>query len=112
MTGPGSQDNPRLVVVPARPQEAGGRAEVVLEMRQQPGGGYVLPVFSSVALLIERLGRFQPWVCLPLASVLPADPSVQVVIDPSIDEAAPRWQQPALEELARAAGREDEEQSR
>lgn len=111
MTGPGSQDLPKLVVVPARPQAAGGRSEVVLEMREQPGGGYVLPVFSSVALLIEQLGRFQPWVCVPLASVLPANPGVRVVVDPRIDEAAPRWQEPALEELAAAAGREDEELS-
>jgi hypothetical protein len=112
MTEPGSQDLPQLVVVPARPQGASGHCEVVLEMREQPGGGFVLPVFSSVALLIEQLGRFQPWVCLPLASVMPADPSVRVVIDPRIEEAAPRWQEPALEELATAAGREDEELSR
>jgi hypothetical protein len=112
MTGPESQDEPRLVVVPARPQAVGDRSEVVLEMRERPDGGYVLPVFSSVALLIEQLGRSQPWVCLPLASVMPADPSVRVVIDPRIDEAAPRWQAAALEELAAAAGREDEELSR
>ncbi len=110
MTGPGQEGFPLLVVAPARPGPTAGGADIVFEMREQPDGGFVLPVFSSVRRLVEQLGRYQPWACVPLRDVLAKTQraaAVRVVLDPAIDPGAWRWPPPgtAQPETAEDAGR-------
>jgi SseB protein N-terminal domain len=108
MTMPAHDGLPVLVIAPARPRPTAGGADILFEMRQQPDGRFVLPVFSSVRRLVEQLGRYQPWACLPLDEVLAKtsrSPAVRVVLDPVIDPGAWRWQQSGLEELAERARR-------
>jgi hypothetical protein len=84
-------DRESLVVVPARP---GAGDELVVEARRQPGG-LVLPVFSSVRVLVAALGHSQPWAVLPLARVLDAASAARVdrvVLDPEVGGDAWRWQ--------------------
>jgi hypothetical protein len=97
-----ARSQPEFVIAPARPRAAGGSRDVVFEMRRQPDGRIALPVFSSVAELLDALGDYQPWVCLPLRSVLAvAGPSaaVEVVIDPAVDAAAWRRREASLAEF-------------
>jgi len=94
MTGPGQQGLPELVVAPARPGTGAGGTDIVFEMREQPDGRLVLPVFSSVRRLVEQLGRHQPWACVPLRDVLAKtqrSAAVLVVLDPVIEPGAWRW---------------------
>jgi hypothetical protein len=94
MTGPSQEGVPELVVAPARPGPRADGADIVFEMRQQPDGGFVLPVFSSVRRLVEELGRSQPWACVPLRDVLATTAqgaAVRIVLDPRIDPGAWRW---------------------
>lgn len=45
----------------------------MLEARLMPDGiTRVLPVFSSVARLVDELGPQQEWVCLPMRTVVAA----------------------------------------
>jgi hypothetical protein len=57
-----------------------------MEPRYTPNGlQVVLPVFSSVAGLVARLGRRQPWICVPLSEVrevAAGNGLARVVIDP------------------------------
>lgn len=82
-----------MVAVPARPGGA-GRAELILEARVVPGGGRVLPVFSSVGKLVEALGQSQPWAVLPLERALAfagAAGVPDVALDPVLSPAAWKW---------------------
>jgi hypothetical protein len=87
-TGDGGRPLPEFVVVPARPGPGGPR----LETRCLAGGARAaLPAFSSVAGLVARLGRGQPWVCLRLAHARGAAAAAGlacVVIDPGGPAAA------------------------
>lgn len=90
-----------LVIVPAHPR-IGDACRVEFEVRG-PAGESVLPVFSNVDALVRVLGRYQPWVCVPLAVAREA--AVQagltaVVLDPEVGSSGPRWVTSAL----RAAG--------
>lgn len=84
-------DPAQLVFVPARPYQGW---EVMFEMRRQADGSILLPAFSSLPLLVETLGEYQPWVCVPLVK---ADGAVRrhgvarLVIDPPMDGSAWRW---------------------
>ncbi|HEV3382456.1 MAG TPA: SAV_915 family protein [Trebonia sp.] len=76
------QSLPELVIVPARP----GADEPEMETRYTPDGlEVVLPAFSSVAKLVDMLGRHQPWICVPLSEARQAAMAgglARVVIDP------------------------------
>jgi hypothetical protein len=80
-----------LVVVPAH---RGAGDQLVFEARRQPGG-LVLPVFSSVRVLVAALGKSQPWAVLPLAKVTDAAAAAkvdQVVLDPEVSDDAWQWE--------------------
>ena len=71
------------MVVPAHP---GAGDQIIFEARREPGG-LVLPVFSTVGVLVAALGRSQPWAAVPLASArghrCPAQVD-RVVLDPEV----------------------------
>ena len=80
-----------LVVVPAHP---GAGDQLIYEARQEPGG-LVLPVFSSVPVLVTALGHSQPWAVVPLAAVMSAADAAGVslvALDPGVSDAAWRWE--------------------
>lgn len=83
--------DPRMVAVPAHP---GAGKQLMLETRRLPEG-LVLPMFTSVGLLIEALGQYQPWaiVSLPkvaeMASALGID---QLLLDPEVSDDTWRWE--------------------
>jgi hypothetical protein len=58
----GEPQGRELVIVPAQT----GRGETLLQIRQLPDGTRTLPVFSSVARLMDEMGPQQAWVCLPM----------------------------------------------
>ncbi|MEC3915476.1 SAV_915 family protein [Nocardia sp. CDC160] len=73
---------PEVIVVPAhpRPDDDGFSIELSAEVTGAP----VAIVFSTVERLIERLGRYQPWVMVPSA-VLPqllCTAAISIVLDP------------------------------
>lgn len=56
-----------------------------LVVRQLADGTRTLPVFTSVARLIDELGPQQPWVCLPMrtaAAVATRERVDRVALDP------------------------------
>lgn len=80
-----------LIVVPAHP---GAGDQLIFEARRQLDG-LVLPVFSSVSLLVAALGQSQPWAVLPLAQVIEAAAAARVsrvVQDPAVSDDAWRWE--------------------
>ncbi|MCL2582650.1 MAG: hypothetical protein FWE35_09365 [Streptosporangiales bacterium] len=89
---PEEPDERQLVAVPAHP--GAGPGELVLEARREPRG-VVLPVFSSVRVLVNALGRSQPWAVMPLsragdlASAAGVD---QIMFDPEISAGAWQWE--------------------
>ena len=59
-----------------------------------PGGGQVLPVFSSVGKLVEALGPSQPWAVLPLERAMTfagAAGVEHVVLDPVLSPGTWKW---------------------
>jgi hypothetical protein len=79
------------MVVPAHP---GAGDQLIFEARRQPDG-LVLPVFSSVPLLLAALGHSQPWAVLPLTQVIEAAAAARVsrvVRDPVVSDDAWRWE--------------------
>lgn len=65
----------------------------------------MLPVFTSTERLVAALGPLQPWAQLPLAraSELMGEAGVDlVVVDPTADDDATRWQQGDIEALLRS----------
>jgi hypothetical protein len=73
---------PEVVVVPARPGDDGPEMET---RYTRDGQQVVLPVFSSVASLVARLGHEQPWICVTLTAARAAAAGAglaRVVIDP------------------------------
>jgi hypothetical protein len=80
-----------LVVVPAHP---GAGDQLIFEARREPGG-LVLPVFSSVRVLVAGLGQAQPWAVVSLAAVMKAADAGRVdrvVLDPPVSYEAWRWE--------------------
>jgi hypothetical protein len=80
-----------MVAVPAHP---GAGDQLMFEARREPGG-LVLPVFSSVRVLVAALGQAQPWAVLSLAAVMRAADAAgvdQVVLDPAVSAGAWRWE--------------------
>ncbi|HXL90573.1 MAG TPA: SAV_915 family protein [Streptosporangiaceae bacterium] len=75
----GESDENELVIVPAR---AGNTR---LEVRLLADGTRTLPVFSSVARMVDELGPEQAWVCLPMRAAAKAASRAQVdrvMVDP------------------------------
>jgi hypothetical protein len=62
----GDQEENELVIVPAY---AGSKHLAVRLLRD---GTPTLPVFSSVARLVDEMGPQQPWVCLPMRTAAKA----------------------------------------
>ena len=88
-------DQESLVVVPAHP---GAGDQLIFEARREPDA-LVLPVFSSVRVLVAALGHSQPWAVLPLAKVMDAAAAARVdrvVLDPEVTGGAWRWEQQDL----------------
>ena len=82
---------PQMVAVPAHP---GAGSQLMLEARRLPEG-MVLPMFSSVRLLIDALGQYQPWAIVSLAKVTDLAASLGVdhlILDPEIADDAWRWE--------------------
>lgn len=82
---------PQMVAVPAHP---GANSQLMLETRRL-SEGLVLPIFSSVRLLIEALGQYQPWAIVPLARVTDVAASLgvdHVILDPEVADDAWRWE--------------------
>jgi len=80
-----------LAVVPAHP---GAGDQLIFEARREPGG-LVLPVFSSVRVLVAALGHSQPWAVVSLAAVVKAAKAAgvdRVVLNPAVSDKAWRWE--------------------
>jgi SseB protein N-terminal domain len=93
---------PELVIVPARPG-AGDAYPVQFEVRVHADGRAVLPVFSTVAALVRALGRYQPWVCVPLHTARESAARAglaQMVLDPEVTSSSLRWTAFSLEASA------------
>ena len=96
-------NGPELVIVPAHPL-AGDACQVEFEVRGQDDGHTVLPVFSSGAALVRVLGRYQPWVGVPLRAALAAADRAgraQVVLDPGVSSSSQRWTTASLRTFGR-----------
>ncbi|MEG8182571.1 hypothetical protein GZH49_29315 [Nocardia terpenica] len=90
---------PPVVVVPAHPRPDG--QGVCIELSSQVTGEPVAIVFSTVERLVERLGRYQPWVMTP-STELPAllgTTGIAVVLDPSERVCSPQWNAERLHAL-------------
>jgi len=75
-----------LVIVPTHASagaggETSGRSPgaVQLEVRLRADGTRTLPVFSSVARLMDELGPQQPWICLPMRAA--AEAATRAAVD-------------------------------
>lgn len=75
-----------LVIVPTHESAVSGEISagrvteaVQLEVRLQADGTWTLPVFSSVARLMDELGPRQPWICLPMRAA--AEAATRAAVD-------------------------------
>jgi hypothetical protein len=103
---------PEIVIVPAHPDPGG--TEVSLEVREGPAGMNVLPVFSSVRMLVAAFGEAQPWLAMPLLRVreLAAEGGVfEVLLDPAVLPGAWHWSFQDLETLERVLDRPQDDGS-
>jgi len=102
----GSDGPPPVVVAPARRDVRPGRnGDVVFEVRELPGGGRVMPVFTTVSRLAAALGPYQPWVALPLRNlqeIMGGAGVYSVVLDPPAEPGGWRWQATDLRALEEA----------
>lgn len=92
-------DRADLVIAPAHPI---GRGMFELEARSTADGGSMLPIFSTVALLVEQLGAFQPWVALPITQVqrLATGAGVSsVLLDPELEPGLREWSEDDIREF-------------
>lgn len=90
---------PPVVVIPARPRSDGRGVEIELSSRVT--GDPVALVFSNVERLVERLGRYQPWMMAPSAAVptLLGTAAITIVLDPSETICAAQWTSQRLQTL-------------
>ena len=96
---------PEIVIAPARRDVRPGRnGDVIFEVRELPGGGRVMPVFTTARRLVAALGPHQPWVALPLRNmqqIMGSAGVYSVVLDPRAHSGAWQWQAGDLEALGR-----------
>jgi hypothetical protein len=95
-------DGDQLLFLPAHPRRRGARDQIELETRVTAEGTRFAMAFTSLDLLVEALGEFQPWIGAA-AGKLPellvgCDAAVQ--LNPSVHSMAPRW---TAEDVARKA---------
>ncbi len=90
---------PPVGVVPARPRLDGKSVEI--ELSAEVDGWPVAIVFSTVERLIERLGRYQPWMMVPSADVpnFLGTAVFAIVLDPSEAVCRPQWTAERLQVL-------------
>ncbi|MFI5777333.1 SAV_915 family protein [Nocardia sp. NPDC051570] len=90
---------PPVVVIPARPRADGGG--ICIELSSRVMGEPVAIVFSTVERLIERLGRYQPWVMTPTAELptLLGTTAIAIVLDPAEKVCSPQWTDQRLHAL-------------
>lgn len=88
------------VYVPTCPSRESGPQAVEFELRQLPDGTDALPVFTDPELLVERFGAFQPQEKVAVLDLLVqvSAAKVPVVVNPVLDEEAPRWSEVTLDE--------------
>jgi hypothetical protein len=89
----GNEDEQELVMVPAHPAADTGMVE--FEVRQLPDGSVVLPVFTTVAGLVEEFGPYQPWASIPISAARQAVAEAgvaRIALDPVLGTGAWRWQ--------------------
>lgn len=85
---------PGLVYAPARPIVRNGSRQLLYEVRRNPDGSQVLPVFSTRDRLVDAFGPAQPWAQVPLRAVRAVMYAVgvgEVLLDPTIAQDAWRW---------------------
>jgi hypothetical protein len=95
-------DQDRLVFVPARPLSEPGQQGFELEFRRFTDGERFGLAFSHPAALVEALGAYQPWICLPMRNVVAMLQLVGVrrlEIDPQLDDTVWRWDAGALQDV-------------
>ena len=91
-----------FVFVPAHAGVYQGRKEPAFEARERSDGSRELPVFFSLERLVQALGRYQPWVALPLAEVRDKMASAgidRLTMDPAGSPGMWRWGLEDLEAL-------------
>jgi len=94
MAGDRESEWRELVIVPASSPAAlpGNKPGILqLEVRLRADGTRTLPVFSSVARLVDELGPQQPWVCLPMRAAAEAASRAsvdRVTLDPVLGPGA------------------------
>jgi flavin reductase (DIM6/NTAB) family NADH-FMN oxidoreductase RutF len=99
---PGDEGLPEVVVVPAYPAVAGERRDVRFELRRAESGDAVGIAFTTLEKLIERLGRFQPWIVMKadhFCQLLAAASVTTIVLDPHVVGSAPQWSSEAVDAL-------------
>ena len=96
---------PEIVIAPARRDVRPGRSgDVIFEVRELPGGGRVMPVFTTARRLAAALGPYQPWVALPwrnMQQIMGGVGVYSIVLDPQACPGARRWQAGDLRALER-----------
>ena len=88
------------VFVPAHPVLQDGEQLAQYELREVSEGSPALPAFTSIEHLTAQLGRFQPWLKVPLRQLLNVDGVDRVAIDPTIDPHAWRWTAEELQKFS------------
>jgi SseB protein N-terminal domain len=93
-----------VVFVPAHASVSEGAKKPAFEVRRCADGTQELPVFSSLERLVQALGRYQPWVALPLQELQRAASGAGVdrlALDPAGSPGMWRWSREDLDELGR-----------
>lgn len=93
-----------VVYVPAHAEVYEGAKKPAFEVRRRTDGTQELPVFSSLERLVQVLGRYQPWVALPLQELQRAASAAGVdrlTLDPGHPPGTWRWSREELDELGR-----------
>lgn len=81
---------PPVVVVPAHPTPEGVKVDII----RISTGAMAAVAFTNVQNLVDRLGRFQPWMMLPSAALVQmaaARSVTSVLLDPAPGVCAPQW---------------------
>jgi hypothetical protein len=93
-----SCDVDRALFVPARPQFGERQGDIAIELFRLATGQPVLLAFRSAEALVERLGLYQPWLCLPGETVVSMSGGI-LLVDPSPDVVQPMWTEERLNAL-------------
>lgn len=82
---------PAMVMVPAHPRPGDGG--VAIELSAEVTGEPVAIAFSTVELLIERLGRYQPWIMVPSATLVRwlGTSAISIVLNPLAKTCRTQW---------------------